>query len=210
MGYMRRNFLVPVPSFESFDALNTYLEQRCLERMDAQLRGHTETIGQRMERGPGRPAAPASGGIRRLRQAGKPGEFAVPCQVQDQRLLGAGGLRIPGRAGSGLRRRSGDQLRNRGHRQDIPDHTNETTSSTTPSTTCCCWSVSRAPWTRPRRCRAGNSPMSSGRCGVCWNPAWDGRGKREYVQVLRLLGDLQSAGGARSGERCHPPGVAEL
>ena len=50
MGYVRRNFLVPVPSFESFDALNAYLEQRCLERMDAQLRGHTETIGQRMER----------------------------------------------------------------------------------------------------------------------------------------------------------------
>ena len=48
--YMRRNFLVPVPSFESFDALNAYLEQRCLERMDAQLRGHMETIGQRMER----------------------------------------------------------------------------------------------------------------------------------------------------------------
>ena len=50
VGYMRRNFLVPVPSFESFDALNAYLEQRCLERMDAQLRGHTETTGQRMER----------------------------------------------------------------------------------------------------------------------------------------------------------------
>ena len=50
VGYMRRNFLVPVPSFESFDALNTYLEQRCLERMDAQPRDHTETIGQRMER----------------------------------------------------------------------------------------------------------------------------------------------------------------
>ena len=50
VGYMRRNFLVPVPSFESFDALNAYLERRCLERMDAQLRGHTETIGQRMER----------------------------------------------------------------------------------------------------------------------------------------------------------------
>ena len=50
MRYMRRNFLVPVPSFESFDALNACLEQRCLERMDAQLRGHTETIGQRMER----------------------------------------------------------------------------------------------------------------------------------------------------------------
>ena len=50
VGYVRRNFLVPVPSFESFAALNAYLERRCLERMDAQLRGHTETIGQRMER----------------------------------------------------------------------------------------------------------------------------------------------------------------
>ena len=50
VGYVRRNFLVPVPSFESFEALNAHLERRCLARMDAQLRGHTETIGQRMER----------------------------------------------------------------------------------------------------------------------------------------------------------------
>ena len=44
----RRNFLVPIPSFESFDALNAHLEERCLERMEAKLRGHTETIGERM------------------------------------------------------------------------------------------------------------------------------------------------------------------
>ena len=50
VGYVRRNFLVSIPSFESFDALNAHLERRCLERMDATLRGHTETIGQRMER----------------------------------------------------------------------------------------------------------------------------------------------------------------
>ena len=50
VGYVRRNFLVPVPSFDSFDALNAHLEQRCLRRMDARLRGHTESIGQRMER----------------------------------------------------------------------------------------------------------------------------------------------------------------
>ena len=50
VGYARRNFLVPVPRVESFAALNAHLEQRCLERMDATLRGHTETIGQRMER----------------------------------------------------------------------------------------------------------------------------------------------------------------
>ena len=50
MGYVRRNFLVPIPSFESFTAFNAHLERRCLERMDARLRGHSESIGQRMER----------------------------------------------------------------------------------------------------------------------------------------------------------------
>ena len=50
VSHFRRNFLVPVPSFESFDTLNAHLERRCLERKDATLRGHSETIGQRMER----------------------------------------------------------------------------------------------------------------------------------------------------------------
>ena len=50
VGYTRRNFLVPVPSFDSFDVLNSHLEERCLERMEARLSGHTETIGERMER----------------------------------------------------------------------------------------------------------------------------------------------------------------
>ena len=50
VGYARRNFLAPAPSFESFEALNAHLEGRCLERMDARLRGHAESIGQRMER----------------------------------------------------------------------------------------------------------------------------------------------------------------
>ena len=50
VGYVRRNFLVPLPSLESFDALNAHLERRCLERMDTTLRGHSESIGQRMER----------------------------------------------------------------------------------------------------------------------------------------------------------------
>ena len=96
VGYVRRNFLVPVPSFESFDALNAYLEQRCLERMDAQLRGHTETIGERMERDldallPLPPVAYDACDKQVSR-----GEFAVPGPVQDQRLLGAGGLRDTG------------------------------------------------------------------------------------------------------------------
>ena len=50
VGYARRNFLVPLPRVESLAALNAHLERKCLERMDAVLRGHSETIGQRMER----------------------------------------------------------------------------------------------------------------------------------------------------------------
>ena len=50
VGYVRRNFLVPIPSFESFDALNAYLEQHCVRRFDDRLRGHNETIGERLER----------------------------------------------------------------------------------------------------------------------------------------------------------------
>jgi transposase len=50
VGYIRRNFLVPIPSFESFDALNAHLEEQCLKRFEARLRGHSETIGERLER----------------------------------------------------------------------------------------------------------------------------------------------------------------
>ena len=50
VGYVRRNFLMPAPRMESFEALNAHLERSCLGRMDARLRGHDETIGQRMER----------------------------------------------------------------------------------------------------------------------------------------------------------------
>ena len=110
VGYVRRNFLVPIPSFANFEALNTYLEQRCLERMDAKLRGHSETIGQRMEREFEVLLPLPRGGLRRLRKAGGPGEFVVAGQVQDQRRQVArrrwptsGGLRTPGRAGQRVR-----------------------------------------------------------------------------------------------------------
>ncbi len=50
VGYARRNFLVPIPVVPSFDDLNAGLEQSCLERLDARLRGHEESIGERLER----------------------------------------------------------------------------------------------------------------------------------------------------------------
>ena len=50
VGYTRRNFLVPIPTFASFAELNAYLEQRCLERLDHRVRGHAESIGERLVR----------------------------------------------------------------------------------------------------------------------------------------------------------------
>ncbi|HEX8376050.1 MAG TPA: IS21 family transposase, partial [Geminicoccaceae bacterium] len=62
VGYARRNFLVPVPRVESFAALNAQLERRCLDRLDHRVRGHAESIGERLERDlaalQARPAAP--------------------------------------------------------------------------------------------------------------------------------------------------------
>jgi hypothetical protein len=50
IGLARRNFMVPIPRFESFEALNAHLEARCRDRLVARLRGHGETIGERLER----------------------------------------------------------------------------------------------------------------------------------------------------------------
>src|SRR3712207_5937404 len=50
VGYARRNFLVPVPQVDNFAALNAQLEARCRERQGARLRGHEETIGERLAR----------------------------------------------------------------------------------------------------------------------------------------------------------------
>ena len=50
VGFARRNFMVPVPAYESFEALNAHLADCCRKRMSERLRGHTETIGERLER----------------------------------------------------------------------------------------------------------------------------------------------------------------
>jgi transposase len=43
VGYGRRNFMVPVPSFASWAELNAYLEQRCRDDLARQLWGKTQT-----------------------------------------------------------------------------------------------------------------------------------------------------------------------
>ncbi len=50
VGYARRNFMVPMPRFATWEAFNAWLEEQCRKRQSAILRGHTETIEQHLER----------------------------------------------------------------------------------------------------------------------------------------------------------------
>lgn len=50
VGYARRNFLVPVPRCANWDELNAQLMERCRERRQRRLRGHQQTIGERLEK----------------------------------------------------------------------------------------------------------------------------------------------------------------
>ena len=74
VGYARRNFLVPMPRAASFAALNAKLLDGCRNRLGDRLRGHAETIGERLVRDLAalpsrcrRPTTPA-----RRRRAGSP------------------------------------------------------------------------------------------------------------------------------------------
>jgi transposase len=49
VGYARRNFLVPIPVFADFEALNAHLLESCRKRLADRLRGHDGTIGERLE-----------------------------------------------------------------------------------------------------------------------------------------------------------------
>jgi transposase len=49
VGFARRNFMVPMPRFASWDAFNDYLEEQCLARQGNILRGHKASIGERLE-----------------------------------------------------------------------------------------------------------------------------------------------------------------
>src|ERR1700681_1119281 len=50
IGLVRRNYLVPLPHAASFAALNEQLLADCRRRLGDRLRGHAETIGERLAR----------------------------------------------------------------------------------------------------------------------------------------------------------------
>ena len=48
VGYVRRHFMVPMPVADSFDAMNARFLEQCVERRQAVLRGHSQSIGDRL------------------------------------------------------------------------------------------------------------------------------------------------------------------
>ena len=44
VGYVRRNFPVPLPSVASFEELNAILGKRCGASLDRELRGRGQTV----------------------------------------------------------------------------------------------------------------------------------------------------------------------
>ncbi len=52
VGYGRRDFMVPIPSFPDRDAFNAHLEEQCRKRQDDVLRGHKASIGERLQADP--------------------------------------------------------------------------------------------------------------------------------------------------------------
>jgi transposase len=49
VGYMRRNFMVPLPEVNSIEELNAHLYERCLNNFNHVQQGHTKTTGERLK-----------------------------------------------------------------------------------------------------------------------------------------------------------------
>ena len=60
------------------------------------------------------------------------------------------------------------------------------------------------PWTRPLRCRAGLCPREFGTLRRLLESRMGRRGKREFVQVLRLLETFSQQEVHSSGQGRHP------
>ena len=79
VGFARRNFMVPLPRFASWEEFNLRLEEQCRSRQGDILRGHRETIGERLARDVAAMAAPPATPFEACDQA--------PGQVSSQSLV---------------------------------------------------------------------------------------------------------------------------
>ena len=138
------------------------LKACCAKRWAEQLRGHDQTVGERLERDRAvlqRLPAIAYDACDKRPGAG---QFAVAGALSRHRLLRPHTVRPLRGAGPRLCPRGGHQLRRRGDCQATRVHTSKRTSSSIRCTICPCWSkrptrwIRRLPWPAGccRRCSA--------------------------------------------------------
>jgi len=98
VGYARRNFMVPVPRAASWAQLNEQLAADCRARRERKLWGHNETIGERFKRDQAvllpLPAVPYEACAKRAARASSQAlvrfatnDYSVPTEYAHQRVL---------------------------------------------------------------------------------------------------------------------------
>ena len=157
VGYARRNFMVPVPHAASFAELNAHLLECCRRRLNDRLRGHDETIGERLVRDRAAflplPATPYEACEKRAARVNslalvryRGNDYSVPTAYGHREVLVRGYVHevTEERSRAGPRRS-----------RAIRAPTRRKTSSSTRSTTWRCSSARPGRWIRPPHSRLG-------------------------------------------------------
>ena len=98
VGYARRNFLVPVPRAANWEELNAHLLSECVKRRQRKLWGHQETIVERFEHDRGKllplPPAPLEACEKRTTRASsqalvryETNDYSVPTEYGHRQVL---------------------------------------------------------------------------------------------------------------------------
>jgi len=210
VGYARRNFMVPIPQVTSFAELNARLLEGCRRRWSDRLRSNDETIGERLTRDReaflSLPQAPYEACEKRAARVNSLSlvRYAATTTRCRPRMAIV-------RCWSAVCPRSSNRLRRRGDRHHPRSYEREDFVFN-PLHYLALLERKIGALTRPHRWSAGNCPKSSRRCAACSRRAWAKSGKREFVQVLRLLevfrpddvlaGSQRGAGAWRDRLRC--------
>ena len=109
VGYVRRNFLVPLPSVSSLEELNAILQERCQAGLNRELRGHGQSVAHAWEEEQHFLPVPSRGWPCCL---SRPAKASLAClvSVDSNRYSAPGAFAGPPRPGAGLRGPGGDHL----------------------------------------------------------------------------------------------------
>ena len=184
VGYARRNFMVPVPRYPTWEEFNAHLLVQCQKRRERKLRGHQQTIGERFEKDKERllplPAAPYEACDKRWTRVTsmalvryRANDYSVPVEWGHREVLVKGFVHeVVICAASEVIARHPRSY----EREDmIFDR----------CITWRCWSRSPMRWTRPRRSLVGIYRKALRNCDGLWKRAW---ARRASANTCRRCG----------------------